>query len=244
MKCKMKWFMLALLPSFSFAAGLPTLPAGFYIGPSVAMTNNSIYSQMYFDPSETSSTAMYNRNQHGDASQVQPGFLVGYELVFRQQWLFSAEIQANFLRAYINANGNGFLTNTLSTNNQYAAQVRLGTALTTNNDLIYVLAGLSRSESNLKIDFDDALTTTGELGALQLGHVNATRRVGGLKVGVGYEHHLNEHLGVRVDYSHTTYGSFKVPLTDPTLDFLYPQMGTYSVNQAVDMLTVTLMILS
>ncbi len=103
---------------------------------------------------------------------------------------------------------------------------------------------MSRSTSNLKIDFDDALTSPGELGALELGPVNANRTVGGLKIGVGYEHHLNDQLGFRVDYSHTNDGTFKVPLLDPTLDFLYPNMGTYSVSQAVDMVTLTLLFLS
>lgn len=69
------WLVLALLP-ISATAALPTIPSGFYIDPSVAMTNHSIYSQMYFDPAETASTSLYNHNQHGDASQVQSGFLV------------------------------------------------------------------------------------------------------------------------------------------------------------------------
>lgn len=243
MKFNMKWLVFAMLPSISVAA-LPAIPTGFYLGPSVAMTNNSIYSQMYFDPSETSSTSLYNRNQHGNASQVQPGFILGYELLLKNKWLFSAEFQANFLKAYVNANGNGFTTNTLSTDNQYAVQARLGTALTANNDFIYLLAGISRSEANLKIDFDESLTNTGELGALELGHVNSTHNISGFKIGVGYEHHLNDNLGVRVDYSHANYGTFKTALSDPTLDFLYPNMGTYAVSQSVDMLGLTLLVLA
>jgi hypothetical protein len=235
--------LASLLPSLC-AAALPSIPQGFYLGASTAVTDTSIYHQLRFDPSETLNTYLYNRNQSGSTAQVQPGVLVGYEYILNGRWLMAAEFQANFLKSYINASGNGYIANTLTTNSQYALQVRLGTSLTSDNDFIYALVGTSRSEAELKIDFDNSLTTEGQMGALQLGRVNGTTNISGLKVGVGYEHHINRNLGLRVDFSHTNYGSFKNNLFDPGLEFLFPESGTSKISETVNMIGITLLVLS
>jgi opacity protein-like surface antigen len=234
-----------ILPGVCYSNTLPQIPHGFYIGPSTSVTSTTLNNQMEFNPSEVENAGLYARNQYGSTTQVQPGFILGYEHVINQHWLLGAEFQANFLKSYQNSSGTDYINNVVTANNQFALQVRAGTSLTDNDNFIYALIGIARTKTNVKINFDNTNLTVGALGILQLGPINSSHNMSGVKFGVGYEKHFSPHLGVRVDYSHTQYGSVKNALADPMFDgiFLYP-LGTSTISQSSDMLSFTLVFLT
>jgi opacity protein-like surface antigen len=236
--------LTTMIPALCVAKPAFTLPHGFFLGATGAITNTSIQNQLTFDPLEVEHANAYNRNVYGNTTQVQPGFILGYECVMHRSWFLGAEFQANFLKSYLNAGGSDYISNTVSANNQYALQVRLGTSLTKKDNFIYLLAGVARTTVDTKTIFDNTNLTIGALGDLQLGTVNATHHLSGLKVGVGYEKHVSKNLGLRLDYSHTQYGSFEQDLNDPTFADILPKLGISKISQSTDMLTISLVVIS
>jgi hypothetical protein len=80
------------------------------------MTSTTISNQFRFSDVEVEDANLYARNQYGSSSQVQPGFLLGYEHVFNRHWLLGAEFQARFLKSYVNASGADFINNVTTAN--------------------------------------------------------------------------------------------------------------------------------
>lgn len=237
-------FLATLFPALSLAKTSDPMPHGFYLGASTAITSTTIKNQLTFNSSEVENAALYTRNQYGSTTQVQPGFLLGYEHVFNKRWLVGGEVQANFLKSYVNFSGADYTDNTITANNQYAAQLRIGTSLTCDDNFIYGLVGIARTQTNVKILFDNTNLTVGALGNLQLQPLNKSRNLNGLKLGVGYEKHLNKNLGIRVDYSHTQYGSIRSALEDMTFFDILPDLGASRITQSTDMLNLTVLFIT
>src|SRR4029078_6194594 len=101
-------------------------PPGFYVGANVAGVINTVNDKITFNPAEVEDANLYYRNYYGNTAKIQPGIVIGYEHLYNQQIFFSAEVQANFLKSYVNLGGADFIDNLIVLNNQYAAQVRVG----------------------------------------------------------------------------------------------------------------------
>ena len=116
--------MSFILPSICAAQPVASIWHGFYAGATTATTSTSINNQLTFYPAEVENSNLYNRNQYASSTQVQPGFLVGYEHIFNNYWLAGGEFQANFLKSYINSSGTDYVNNVVTANNQFALQLR------------------------------------------------------------------------------------------------------------------------
>lgn len=214
---------------------------GFYVGATAAATSNTINNQLTFDPIEVEDAYLYNRHQYGNVTQVQPGFLIGYEYIMNNIWLVSGEFQANYLRSYLNLSSADYLNNVVVFNNQYALQLRGGFSLTSNCDnFIYGLAGVSLSQTNVKAIFNNANDNVGNLGELQMQSINSSHDLSGFKLGVGYEKCLTQHLSLRLDYSHTQYDNFNDDLLSSEFFEVMDPLGNSDTKQSVDMLGLSL----
>ncbi|MHB1946987.1 MAG: outer membrane protein [Gammaproteobacteria bacterium] len=213
---------------------------GFYVGASSVITSTTMSNKLKFDPFDVENANLYNRNQYGSNSQVQPGFLVGYKYMIKGCWLVGGEFQANFLKSYINLSGSDYISNVVTANNQYAFQLRGGFNLTKNDNTIYGLVGVALTQANVKIIFDNTNTTVGALGDLQISTLDSKRNLTGLKLGVGYEKNLAKHLSLRVDYSHIIYGTIKNSLIDSTFSDIMDPLGNSTIKMHSDMLGMAL----
>ena len=244
---KLRCLMLVacIVPGLATARPNIHIPHGLYFGTSAAITSNKINNRFEFDPLEIEDAYLYFRNQYASNTQVQPGFLLGYEYMLSHNWMVSGEFQFNFLPSYVSVGGSDFHENMFTTNNQYALQLRLGKGLTPDDNFIYLLIGVARTTTDAKIVFDNTNLTEGTLGDLQLGTVDKSQDLTGLKLGVGYEKRINQDYAIRFDYSHTQYGTFKTDLNDPIFADIFPEpMGTSTVSQSTDMLGISLLFLT
>ncbi len=232
---------VVMFPAFAAAANTDMLK-GFYVGANVAATSTNISNDLRFNSQDIDDADLYFRNQYGSHTQVQPGVVVGYEYIYANRWLVSAEVQANFIKSFINMGATDYVSNIIGANNQYAVQARVGYNFTENDNTLYALIGGVRTNQTVKIIFDNTNLTVGALGDLQLSSVNASRQVNGLKLGVGYEKHVSDRLGLRVDYSHITYDNYKISLYDSTFAPILGASGTSNLSQATEMLVVTLLL--
>jgi opacity protein-like surface antigen len=224
------------------------IPHGFYLGPSVATTSTTVSNEFRFNPQDIENAELNSRNLHGSTTQVQPGFFLGYEYVHHGKWLLSGEIQANYLKSFMNFSGTDYITNTLTTNTQYAVQLRAGRSLTENDNFIYALLGASWTSTDVQVVFANPSANPdqpdGDLGDLYLNPLNTTQNLTGFKFGFGYEKHISNHVAIRVDYSHTYYGNFKNMLIDEMFFDVMGPSGTSEYSQYTDMLGFTVMLLT
>lgn len=217
---------------------------GFYAGATTAVTSTTITNKLRFNSSDVEDAFLYNRNQFGSNTIVQPGFVLGYEHVFKNVWLVSGEFQANFLRSPINFSGTEYISNVVSSDNQYALQFRGGFSSTLDNDnIVYGLIGVVYTQTNVKIIFNNAVPIEGMLSDLQMSPVNKTNYLTGLKLGVGYEKRFYRYLALRFDYSHVFYDTFHNSLIDSVFFDVLGPLGSSNIKQSTDMLSVTLMFL-
>jgi len=221
---------------------------GFYGGPSVAITSTTMSNELRFNPEDIENAELDSRNLHGSTTQVQPGFVLGYEYIYRDKWLISGEIQANYLKSFMNFSGTDYINNALTANNQYAVQIRAGRSLTENDNFIYALLGASWTSTDVKVTFANPNPNPdqpdGELGDLYLNPLNSTQNLAGFKFGFGYEKHISNHVGIRMDYSHTYYGNFNNTLVDEMFFDVMGPSGTSKYNQSTDMLGFTVIFLT
>lgn len=215
---------------------------GFYLGATASATSNTLNDQLNFDPNEVQDASLYARNQNATVAQIQPGFLIGYEYMLKQTWLISGEFQANFLNSFVSLGTSDYISNVLAANDQYALQVRGGFGLSEQDNIIYGLVGVARSQVGVNTVFNNTEFNTGVLGVFQFDPMNTTHTLTGLKLGLGYQKRLTHCLSLRIDYSHTQYGSFNIDLNDPVFNDILPgPLGIRTIKRSTDMLGLTIM---